>query len=126
VNIQIKRFLTVFLIASGIFLVTAASVYISNRILSASERPVLFFALISGGIAAALSLPIFFRLAFKPAGLENYSAFTVEEMDLNEDELTEAVRNWVFAKHQLRMGDDVRFLEDDDGNVTCRVTVRKD
>ena len=125
-SVQIKRFFTVFLIVTGFFLVTAAAVFFSNRISASSGKPLLFIALISGGIAAVLGLPVLVWLAFKPAGLDNYSAFTVEELDLNEEELTDAVRNWVFARYRRRMEEDVRFLEDEDGNVTCRVTVRKD
>ncbi len=126
VNVTMKRVFTIAAIVSGIFLVTVATVVILTRILAASEQPTFILALISGGIVAGLSLPVLIWLALKPVSLEQYSAFALEEIDLDEDDLTEAVGNWVYARYKRRMEDDARFLEDEDGNVTCRVTVRKD
>jgi len=106
--------------------VTVLTVFVLDRITAASGQSKLTFALIAGGVVAGLSLPVLIRLAVSSGNLENYSAFAVEEIDLNEDELTEAVGNWIYARYKRRMEDDARFLEDEDGNVTCRVTVRKD
>jgi len=121
-----KRFFTVTLIVLGIFLVTVATVFILSRFSVVSGKSALSFALISGGVVAVLSLPVLIWLAVSSGNLENYSAFTVEEIGLTEDELTEAVGNWVYSRYKRQMEDEVRFLEDEEGNVTCRVTVRKD
>ncbi|RKX89189.1 MAG: hypothetical protein DRZ90_17370 [Spirochaetes bacterium] len=126
VNVQMKRFFTVTLIVVGIFLVTVATVFILSRFSVVSGKSALSFALISGGVVAVLSLPVLIWLAVSSGNLENYSAFTVEEIGLTEDELTEAVGNWVYSRYKRRMEDEARFLEDEEGNVTCRVTVRKD
>ena len=121
-----RRILTIAVIVLGIFLVTLVTVFILTRISEASERSTLVVAFISGGIVAGLSLPVFIWLSLRPVNLDQYSAFTLEEIDLDEDELTEAVGNWIYARYKLRMEDEARFLEDEDGNVSCRVTVRKD
>jgi len=126
VNVQIKKFFTVTLIVIGIFLVTVAAVFFLSRISAFSERPALFIALVSGGIVAGLSLPVFAWLTFRPGSLEDYSAFALEEIDMNEEDLKESVGNWIYFRYKRRMEGDARFLEDEDGNVTCRVTVRKD
>lgn len=125
-KVNMKRLLTVAIIVIGIFIVTAVTVFILTRISETSDRSTLIVALISGGIVAGGSLPVLIWLSLKPENLENYSAFALEEIDLDEDELTEAVENWIYIKHKRRMENDARFLEDEDGNVTCRVTVRKD
>lgn len=121
-----KRFLTVAIIVIGIFVVTAVTVFVLTRISETSDRSTLIVAFISGGIVAGGSLPVLIWLSLRPQNLENYSAFALEEIDLDEDELTEAVGNWIYIKHKRQMENEVRFLEDEDGNVTCRVTVRKD
>lgn len=121
-----KRLLTVTIIVIGIFLVTAVTVYILDMISETSDRSTLIFALISGAIVAGGSLPVLIWLSLRPANLENYSAYALEEMELSEDELNEAVGNWIYMKHKRRMENEARFLEDEDGNVTCRVGVRKD
>lgn len=126
VNVKMKRFLTVAIIVIGIFIVTAVTVFLLTRISENSDRSTMIVALISGGIVAGGSLPVLIWLSLRPQNLENYSAYTLEEIDLDEDELAEAVENWIYIKHKRRMENDVRFLEDEDGNVTCRVTVRKD
>lgn len=121
-----RRILTIAVIVLGIFLVTLVTVFILTRISEASERSTLVVAFISGGIVAGLSLPVLIWLSLRPVNLDQYSAFTLEEIDLDEEELTEAVGNWIYARYKLRMEDEARFLEDKDGNVSCRVTVRKD
>ncbi len=125
-KVNMRRILTIAVIVLGIFLVTLVTVFILTRISEASERSTLVVAFISGGIVAGLSLPVFIWLSLRPVNLDQYSAFTLEEIDLDEDELTEAVGNWIYARYKLRMEDEARFLEDEDGNVSCRVTVRKD
>ncbi len=125
-KVNMKRILTIAVIVLGIFLVTFVTVFLLTRISEASERSTLVVAFISGGIVAGLSLPVLIWLSLRPMNLDQYSAFTLEEIDLDEDELTEAVGNWIYARYKLRMEDEARFLEDEDGNVSCRVTVRKD
>lgn len=126
VNVNMRRVLTIAVIVLGIFLVTAVTVFILTRISEASERSTVVVAFISGGIVAGLSLPVLIWLSLRPVNLEKYSAFTLEEIDLDEDELNEAVGNWIYARNKRRMEGEARFLEDEDGNVSCRVTVRKD
>ena len=126
VNIQIKRFLTLFMIVIGIFIVTVATVFILTRITALQEKPGFYSALIAGSVVAVLSLPVLVWLVLSSNRLEHYSAYAIEEIELSEDDLNQAVENWVYAHHKRRMEEDARFLEDDDGNVTCRVSVRKD
>ena len=126
VNVQIKRFLTLCIIVVGIFLVTVAAVIILARITALQEKPAFYSALITGAVVAGLSLPVLIWLLLSSNRLEHYSAFEIEEIELSEDDLNQAVENWVYAHHKRRMEEDARFLEDDDGNVTCRVSVRKD
>ncbi len=121
-----KRTLTIVAIVIGIFLVTAVTVFLMTRISENSDRSTIVVALIAGGIVAGLSVPVFIWQSLSPGNPEQYSAYALEEIDLDEEELTEAVGNWVYARYRRRMEDDARFLEDEDGNVTCRVTVRKD
>jgi hypothetical protein len=126
VKANIKRTLTVIAIVIVIFLVTAVTVFLMTRISENSDRSTIVVALIAGGIVAGLSVPVFIWQSLSPGNPEQYSAYPLEEIDLDEDELTEAVGNWVYARYRRRMEDDARFLEDEDGIVTCRVTVRKD
>ena len=125
-NVNMRRVLTIAVIVLGIFLVTAVTVFILTRISETSERTTVVVAFISGGMVAGLSLPVLIWLSLRPVNLEKYSAFTLEEIDLDEDELNEAVGNWIYARNKRRMEGEARFLEDEEGNVSCRVTVRKD
>ena len=123
---NMNRFLRIILIVIGIFLATAISMFVMVKLQSSVDLTLISSSLIAGGIVAGLSIPVLLWLVLKTPSLDSYSGFALEEIDMNEDELAEAVANWVFTTHRKRVEDDLRFLEDDDGNVTCRVTVRID
>lgn len=121
-----NRFLRILFIVVGIFLATAITMYILARFNPADGMSLLSSSLVAGGIVAGLSIPVLLWLVLKAPSLDSYSGFALEEIDLDEDDLNEAVSNWVYAEKKKRLEGDLRFLEDDDGNVSCRVTVRKD
>ncbi|MCG8453625.1 MAG: hypothetical protein MI717_10640 [Spirochaetales bacterium] len=80
-------------------------------------------------VAGVLTLwaGVFALWAFRPQkGLDGYAGYPLEELDLGEDELNDAVANWVFAHYRKRVEGEIRFLEDEDGGVSCRATVRKE
>ena len=83
-------------------------------------------SLMAGGIVTGLYLPMLAWLYLRPASLKRYSGFPLEELELNEEDLSEAISNWVYAKQKRRMEGRIQLLEDDAKNVICRVTVRKD
>ena len=120
------RFFRIIFIVIGFFLVTALTVFFMVKLQSKVELTLVSSALIAGGIVAGLSIPVLLWLVLKAPSLDSYSGYALEEIEMNEEELSEAVANWVFTTHRKRVEDNLRFLEDDDGNVTCRLTVRKD
>ena len=123
---NLKKAIVVAAAVAGVFLVTTLLSFALSFSPSVSEKTPIGGALFIGAVISLASLPVFVWLALKPPSLDSYSGFTLEEMELDEDELFEAVSNWVFVKHKRRAEGSVRFLEDEDGNVGCRVTVRKD
>ena len=125
-KIQAKRALIVAAVAFGLFVLTALITFIIARVPVAEGRSLPVRSLVAGGVVGLASLPILIWLSLRPVSLEHYSAFALEEIELDEKELANAVENWVYANHRRRVEDDLRFLEDDEGNVTCRVTVRKE
>lgn len=113
-------------IVSGLFIVSVVTAMFIPRAGGEEGPSILAAALISGGIVAAAALPFILWLAVKPIRPDQYSAYTLEEIELDERELNDAVGNWVYARYRKRAEEDARFLEDEDGSVSCRVTVRKD
>jgi hypothetical protein len=126
VNATLKRFLPSLITVAGIFAAAAVTIIITTRVAESTDRSTAFIALVTGAVAAGLSLPVLIWLSFRSPHLNRYSAYTLEELDLSQDDLTEAVGNWVYGRYRQRMENTPSFLEDEDGNVTCRVTVRKD
>lgn len=126
VKFHLKKVIIVTCSVVGVFLVTTLLVFALSFSPSVSEKHPVVGALIIGTVIGTASLPLFVWLALRPSSLGNYAGYTLEEIELDEDELAEAVSNWVFAEHKRRIEGPVRFLEDEDGNVNCRVTVRKD
>ncbi len=118
--------LIVAIAAALVFFVTALLVFALSFSPAVAEKHPIVGALIIGAVIGTASLPLFIWLSLRPASLGTYAGFTLEEIELDEDELSEAVSNWVFAEHKRRIEGPVQFLEDEDGNVNCRVTVRKD
>jgi hypothetical protein len=121
-----NRFLRILGIIAGIFLVTAITVFILARFNPAEGMSLLSSSVLAAGIVAGLSIPVLLWLGMKAPSLNSYSGFALEEVDINETELSEAVSNWLYVHRRKRLEGELRFLEDDDGNVTCRATVRKD
>ena len=121
-----NRYLRVLFIVAGIFLVTAVSTYAITRFNPAEGMSLLVSSLVAGGIVAGLSIPVLLWLVLKAPSLDSYTGFELEEVDLDEDELNDAVSTWIYIHRRKRVEGDLRFLEDDDGNVSCRATVHKD
>ena len=121
-----NRFLRVLFIVVGIFLVTAVSTFTITRFSPTDGGSLLVASLAAAGIVAGLSIPVLLWLMLKAPSLDSYSGFQLEEVDLDEDDLNEAVSTWVYIHRKQRVEGELRFLEDDDGNVSCRATVRKE
>jgi len=115
-----------FLTVVGVFVVATVTIVIANLVNKDSEKSMWFIAVISGGVAAGLSFPVLIWFAIRPPHWTGYSAYALEELSLTEEELIDAVANWVFARHRQRVEDVPTFLEDEDGNVSCKVMVRKE
>jgi len=126
VKVNAKRIMTSFFTVLGVFIVATVTIFIITRVDENADKSMAFIAVISGGIAAGLSFPVLIWFALRPPQLGKYSAYALEELTISEEELTEAVGNWVYVKYRQRTEDVPSFLEDEDGNVTCRVTVRKE
>ena len=125
-KLNLKKLVVVASSVAGVFLVTTILVFVLSFSPSVSEKSPIVGAFVIGAVIGLASLPVFVWLALRPPSLDSYSGFALEEMEMDEDELFEAVSNWVYIKHKRRAEGGVRFLEDEDGNVGCRITVRKD
>jgi len=121
-----QRIMVTILVVVVVFLLAVAAVFILIRMQEGSDLPPWFVPVLSGGVFALISLPLLLWFAVRPPYLHQYSAFELEELTLNEEELTDAVKNWVFAKYRKRMEASPDFLENEDGEVTCRLTIRKE
>jgi len=126
VKVITQRIMVAIVIVIVVFLLAVATVFILIRMQEGGDMPAWFVPLFSGGIFALISLPVLLWFAIRPPYLHRYSAFALEELTLNEEELTNAVRNWVFTKHRRIMEASPDFLENEDGEVTCRLTIRKE
>jgi len=126
VKVNWNRILASLIIVSGLFAVSVVTALFIPRAGGEEGPSLLAAALISGGVVAAAALPFLLWLAVKPVKPDQYSAYALEEIELDEKELNDAVGNWVYARYRKRAEEDARFLEDEDGSVSCRVTVRKD
>ncbi len=119
------RFLSVLLLIAGIFIATAVTTFFLTKTAPADGMQPVVRALIAGGVVAVVCMAVLFLL-FRRASMSGYSGYALEEMELDEDELTEAVTNWVFMAHRRRVEENLQFLEDENGHVSCRVKIRKD
>jgi hypothetical protein len=126
VKVNAKRIFMSFLTVVGVFVAATIGIVIVNLVNQDPEKSMWITALISGSVAAGLSFPVLIWFAIRPPQLGGYSAYALEEVSLTEEELIEAVSVWVFMKHRQRVEDVPTFLEDEDGNVSCKVMVRKE
>jgi len=126
VKVRIRKFFAFLLIVIVLFIVTTISVLLLVPLIEESGRSLLISGLICGGIVATLSLPIFMWITFRYATPKEYQAFVLEEITLGETEINQALDNWAYVKHRMRMEDKATFLENENGAVSCRITVRKD
>jgi len=126
VRARIRKFFAFLLVVIVLFIVTTIAVSMLVPLIEKSGKSVLIAGLICGGIVAALSFPIFMWITFKYATPKEYQAFVLQEVNLSEDEVNQAIESWAYARHHMRMEDKATFIEDEHGAVTCRITVRKD
>jgi len=123
---RVRKFFAFLLIVIVLFIVTMISVLMLVPLIEESGKSLMIAALICGGIVAVLSLPVFMWITFRYATPKEYQAFVLQEKDLDEAEINQALDNWAYARHRMRMEDKATFLEDEDGTVSCRIKVRKD
>jgi len=126
VKAKIRNFFVFLLVVIVLFLVTTFSVFILVPLIEESGKSLLIAGVICGGIVATLSFPIFVWITLRYATLKEYQAFVLQEINLSEAEINQAIDNWAYTKHQMRMEDKATFLEDENGVVSCQITVRKD
>lgn len=126
VMIRVRKFFALLLIVIVLFIVATISVLMLVPFAEESGKSLLTAALICGGIVAVLSLAVLMLITFRYATPKEYQAFVLQEINLDEAEINQAIDNWAYARHQVRMEDKATFLEDEDGAVSCRIKVRKD
>jgi len=126
VKVRIRKFFAFLLVVIVLFLVTAMSIVILVPLIEESGKSLLITGLICGGIVAALSFPIFMWITFRYATPKEYQTFVLQEINLSEAEINQAIDSWAYAKYRMRMEDKATFLENGNGSVSCQITVRKD
>ena len=103
-----------------------AGYYLSGSLNKFSGLSLFIRSVVFGSAAAAAFIAFFFWVKSSGKSGDNYTAVTLEELEVNEEELYEAVDNWVFYRHRKLREGRITFLEDDNGNVICRVMVRNE
>ena len=115
------------LIALGaVFFLSFIAVLLVNASLAEEARWTVGAVLKASAGAALFALPVVAWLVFWRPRSQVMTAYALEELDLDEDELRKAVSLWVFATRDKRVEGEPRFLEDDSGGVSCRVAVRRE
>ena len=121
----IKRILVLIGLISGLFFISFLATGLLSRADILQNLGIGKFLIIACAITG-IYLPILIWLYLQASSLKHYSGVTLEEMELDEDELSEAVSNWIYFTHKKRMEGRVRFLEDKEKNIRCRVTIQAD
>lgn len=75
---------------------------------------------------AALSFLILLWVVFRYTTPEKYQTFVLQEINLDEAEINQAIDSWLYTKHRMRMEDKATFLENENGSVSCQIMARKD
>ncbi len=110
----------------GTFFLSGVVFFVLSPDPAPEERTKPGSALIAALVVSGALLPVTSWLVFRASGKKPLTAYALEELDLNEDELRQAIRLWVFFHRDKQLEGDLRFLENEDGTVSCRVTVRKE
>ncbi|PIE04572.1 MAG: hypothetical protein CSA76_03480 [Spirochaetales bacterium] len=123
---SLSRVLTVVFIVLGVFIIAALTVFFLSHTSVLSKLSLPVRSLVYGGVVALLVLPVLLFFILRNKSLSGYSVYALEDLELNEAELNDAVANWVFSKYRKHVEEDVQFLENEDGSVSCRVKVREE
>lgn len=117
-----KQIKPVFLIISGcgLFLVPAISVFLLFQ-QDVTQVGLFNKSLIAGAIVTGIYLPILLRLYLLS---DTYTGIPLEELELNEEDLKDAVANWVYSRHHKQLEGRIRFIGDEKNAIKCRITVR--
>jgi len=76
-------------------------------------------------VVGLLLFPLYYWLRVRMEH-EDIQATRVTDLDLNERDLREAVDQWVYIHYGKKAEGSMDFTRDEDGAVSCRVTVRDD
>lgn len=118
-----RRALVLIGIITGLFFIAFFAVLIFS---GAVKGSVAGKSLIIAGVVTGVYLPVLIWLYVQSISLKRYSGITLEEMELDEEVLSEAVANWIYINHKKRMEGSARFYEDRANNVKCRVTIQSE
>ncbi|RLW70694.1 MAG: hypothetical protein B6D68_00505 [spirochete symbiont of Stewartia floridana] len=121
----IKRILVFVGLISGLFFISFFATVLLAR-MDIMQNSGIGKSLIIACAITGVYLPVLIWLYIQSSSLKRYSGVTLEEMELDEDALSEAVANWLYFTHRKRMEGRVRFLEDKEKNIKCRVTIQSD
>ncbi|MCP4343068.1 MAG: hypothetical protein GY799_30360 [Desulfobulbaceae bacterium] len=73
-----------------------------------------------------LLIPSLFYVSRKTTG-DYIDAVKIEELHISENEIKNAISNWVFAKHgKSVMGDVELYASSTDGKISCTVNIAQD
>jgi len=126
VNNKYKLVIKIISALLAVFVLLGAGYYFSGNFNKFSDLSLLLRSVVFGSAAAVIFLVFLVWIKTGSKSGNSYTAVTLEEIEVNEEELYEAVDNWVFFRHRKLREGRITFLEDDEGNVICRVMVRKD
>lgn len=77
------------------------------------------------GLIALFLVPVAFIAHKWRALLEGSEIFRLEEYSLDEEEMKEAVKLWVYARDQEQIEGDILFEKEEEGNLICRYYLRQ-
>lgn len=107
------------------FLIVCLATFLAD-VLILKKLSINFFQILLVGLFSTLLLaPLFYWLRIR---LDNSSieATQLSDLELNERDVKEAVSNWVYIHYRKRLEGDLEFARDENGALSCKVTVRND
>ncbi|OQX28765.1 MAG: hypothetical protein B0D92_07210 [Spirochaeta sp. LUC14_002_19_P3] len=115
-----KRTLYLILVSCGLFLIPMLTVLLLFWH-GGTQASLFNKALIVGTIVTALYLPILLRLYLRS---DTYTGIPLEEVELTEEDLKDAIADWVYIRRRKQLEGGIRLSEDKENNIKCRITIR--
>lgn len=107
------------------FLIVCLATFLADFLILKNLSINIFQVVLIGFISTLLLAPLFYwlRIRLDSSGID---ATQLSDLELNERDVKEAVSNWVYIHYRKRLEGELEFGRDENGALSCKVTVRNE